>query len=257
MHSTRMLLFSSIMITSLLPAPQRVIAKTSDDTAVASVKSPSLEKLLSQLVTFNEQRDSALVGYSGMREYQAGNGLTRARAEMRVKVIFHNPGSKDFTIISENGSKVIRKRVFLPAMEAEKDAMRSDLRQRSAITPDNYDFTLVGTEDLRDHRCFVLEARPKRKDKYLLRSQIWIDAADYSVVRIKGELVKLPSFWTRKVRFMRDYQKVGDFWLPMRDESITQLLILGRSTMTVRYYDYVITTKTPEEIFPPAARILE
>ncbi|HEV8129925.1 MAG TPA: outer membrane lipoprotein-sorting protein [Acidobacteriota bacterium] len=204
----------------------------------------SLDELLSRLAQSNKRRDALLAGYVGIRVYEASNGFTHSHAQMHVKVVFRNPSSKDLTVVSEDGSKVIRSRVFKPALSAEKEALRADLKQRSAISPENYEFTLVGEEDLRERHCYVLEARPRRKDKFLLRGRVWIDSVDYAVIRVQGELVKLPSFWTRKVEYARDYQKIGDFWLPMRDESVSQLLIFGRSTLSITYSDYQIEVRS-------------
>jgi hypothetical protein len=214
---------------------------SSDDSATLTKPLP-LDQILSQMAASTKKQETALAGYSAFRTYQAGNGLTHTKAWMQVKTVFRSPSTKDFTVVSEDGSNIIRSKVFKRALEAEKEAQRADQKQRSAFNSDNYDFTLAGEEDLRGRHCYVLEAHPKRKDKFLLRSRVWVDAADFAVVRVKGELVKPPSFWTRDVEFMRDYQKMGDFWLPMRDESSSQLLIFGKSTMTITYDDYAVET---------------
>lgn len=227
--------------------PDSSAQSPSDHNSVVSAKSLSLDQLLEQMAASNKRREALLAGYSGVRTYEAANGFTRTQAQMKVKVVFRTPASKEFTVISEAGSKIIRSKVFKPALKAEKEALRPDLKRGSAISPDNYDFTLVGEEDLRGRHCYLLDARPRRKEKFLLRGRVWIDSADYAVVRIKGEVVKLPSFWTRKVEYQRDYQKVGEFWLPVRDESVSQLLIFGASTLTIVHSNYEIETRAGQE----------
>ncbi len=238
--------FVSILIAVALLVPPSALGAPLDKTSAVAAGSVSLEQILSQLDASNKRRDALLAGYSVMRVYQAANGFTHTQAQMQVKMTFRNPSSKDFTVVSEDGSKIIRSRVFRPALNAEREVLRSDQKIRSAISPDNYEFALLGEEDLRSRHCYVLDARPKRKDKFLLRGRIWIDAADYAVARVQGELVKLPSFWTRKVEYVRDYQKVGALWLPMRDESVSQLFIFGRSTLTITHSDYRIESRNTE-----------
>lgn len=205
-----------------------------------------MEQILSRMEANSRLRERALAGYTALRTYAAANGDSSDRkAEMQVKVVYSSPATKDFTIVSEDGSEFIRNKVFKRAMETEKEALRPDSKQRSALTSENYSFLLVGDEILRGRRCYVLDTNPKRKDKLLVRGKVWVDCSDYAIVRIQGELVKTPSMFVRKVHFTRDYTKVGDFWLPLRDASVSQLLMLGKSTMTVRYYDYNILGQLP------------
>ncbi len=204
----------------------------------------SLEQLLSRMEAGSRQRERMLAGYTAMRTYRAANGDdSDCKAEMQVKVAYRNPSTKDFAILSEEGSGFIRDKVFKKAMETEKEAQHPESKQRAALSTDNYYFGLIGEENLGGRHCYVVEIRPKRKDKFLVRGHAWVDSVDFAVVRIEGELVKPPSFLIRKVNIVRDYAKVGDFWLPQKDVSTSQLLLLGKSTMTVQYYDYTIQGK--------------
>lgn len=249
----RVLTLFLALIAGLLLASQHLAGNIVGANGEAPGDSPSLDHVLAQLATHNEQRDAALTGYSAARDYEAENGFTHTHAQMQVRMRFHRRRGKDFTIVGEDGSKIVRSHVFRPALEVEKEAAEATVKQRSDITTNNYEFTLVGEQDLRDRHCFVLEARPKRKDKFLMRSHVWVDSEDYALVRVRGELVKLPSFWTRRVEFTRDYQKVGGFWLPMHDQSVSQLRIFGKATLRIRYYDYLIEPITASEIVHPAA----
>ena len=65
-----------------------------------------------------------------------------------------------------------------------------------------------------DRASYVLEITPQRKESYLFRGRIWVDAEDYALVRAEGNPAKNPSFWTRKSHFVRRYEKHGQFWLP-------------------------------------------
>ena len=74
------------------------------------------------------------------------------------------------------------------------------------MSPNNYDFCFIREEHLAGRRCYVLELRPRRKDKNLVRGSIWVDADTYLLHRTEGEPAKSLSWWVRDVRmvfFMR------------------------------------------------------
>jgi len=43
------------------------------------------------------------------------------------------------------------------------------------------------------------------------------------------------------VEFVRRYQKIKEFWLPLKTESITQVRILGKNILAIDYDQYEIT----------------
>ena len=59
-----------------------------------------------------------------------------------------------------------------------------------------------------------------------------------------------PSFQSSADIHVR-YEKVGDFWLPARNETNTQLRIVGHSLLTIVYQDYEILHPGANQI--PAA----
>jgi hypothetical protein len=67
--------------------------------------------------------------------------------------------------------------------ESEASAGARQEHRDSSITPANYAFCLLGEDDLGGHPCFVAEAIPKRKDKYLFEGKIWIDRDDLAIAQ--------------------------------------------------------------------------
>ena len=128
---------------------------------------------------------------------------------MLVHVDCASDGAKQFSILSEEGSGSIRKHVFHKLLSEETEASRHGTRNSTRLTPANYDFQFVGQEKLETGPAYVLAVSPKTANKYLIDGKIWVDANDYSIVRIEGQPARNPSFWVHDVHFVHTYQKVG------------------------------------------------
>jgi hypothetical protein len=197
--------------------------------------------VFAKLLEFNRLREARLQQYSVPSTYRVQNDKGNVRAEVRVVLHYRAPGAKEFKIVSEKGSGMIRSRVFKPLMEIEAETAAGTDRYNSSITPNNYTFNLLGEEDLDGYHCFVVQATPKRVDKYLFNGKVWIHAAEFAVVQVAGHPAKNPSIWIKRVDFVRRYQKIGEFWLPLKNESITHVRIFGKNILTIDYDQYEIT----------------
>ena len=207
----------------------------------------SIEQVVANLVRMNLERAQALHAYHGTRIYRVeyrGFPGTRS-AEMVVDVKYQSPGTKEFTIQSATGSRMIIDKVFKKLLEAEKEALAAETQRRTALNGDNYDFTLVGRESTPFGSMYVLIVEPKTKDKFLYRGRIWVDAEDFAVVRLEAEPAKNPSFWTKSNEVEQVYMKVNDFWLPSRNHSVTTIRLGGRAELTIQYNNYQITGADP------------
>ena len=200
---------------------------------------PTADEIVARMIAHDGERQAALHGYTGCRRYVLDNRNHHKRAEMLVRMICREDGSKQFDVISENGWGGAMKHVFPRLLDAEIEAARPDLRERSRITPENYTFEIAGTEDIRGRLAYVISIEPKTQNKYLARGRIWVDADEYAIVRIEGEPAKNPSFWFKSVHFVHEYDKNGRFWFPVSDRSVTDVRILGATEMRIEYFDYV------------------
>ncbi len=153
---------------------------------------------------------------------------------------YRAPDTKEFTTTSEKGSGIIRSIVFKRLMQSESETAGGRQHHDSSITPVNYAFRLLGEQDVGPYHCIVVEAIPLRRDKYLFEGQIWIDAQDFAIVRIAGHPARKPSFWINRADFVRQYQKIGDFWLPSRDETFVDVKLYGHKVLTIDHHDYRI-----------------
>lgn len=188
----------------------------------------------------DRRRTELLKSYTSLRTYSLENRRFGTRAEMRARMSYVQPGRKEFTVVSEQGSGVIRKRVFRKMIKEELDASREEIRVTTAIAPANYTFRLLGEERVEGRSCYLLEAAPKRRGRYMLRGRIWIDAEDFAIVRIDGSPAQSPFFLIRKTTFSHRYGKFGPFWLPVSNRSSSDVMVYGKTEVTVAYTDYEV-----------------
>jgi hypothetical protein len=201
---------------------------------------PTADEVVARMMTRDSERLARLHGYSANRRYVLENRDHHKRAEMLVRMVSREDGSKQFEIVSESGWGGARKHVFPRLLQAETEAARPDLRARSRITPENYTFAMAGTESVRSRPAYVLEIEPKTPNKYLARGRIWVDADEYAIIRVEGQPAKNPSFWFKSVHFAHDYDKSGSFWFPVLDHSVTDVRIFGATEMTIEYFGYTL-----------------
>jgi len=202
----------------------------------------NLEQILENLERRNAQRAATLEGFEGKRIYrmQYRGFPGDLDGEMVVKVTFHAPNSKDFTVLSENGSRFILDHILKKLLEAEEEAAKGDNRRNTALTRDNYEFDLTGYESTPNGGQYVLKLLPKKRNKFLYRGTIWVDATDFAVVRIEGEPGKNPSLWIKKTSIDHRYMKVDGFWLPVENHTESFVRLGGEAKLSIEYQDYKI-----------------
>jgi hypothetical protein len=228
---------------ALIPVPLLTGADSGSNPPLPPPTSLSADQVVDNLVRKNQERAQALLHSEGTRVYHlAYRGFPSDRdAEMTVKATYDSPSSKEFKIVSESGSKLILNRVFKKLLEGEKEAAQPAINARTQLNRDNYDFELLGYEPSNPAGQYVFRVNPKSRSKYVYRGKVWVDAVDFAVTRIEVEPTQNPSFWTKKSEIHHEYKKVGAFWLPARNESVSYIRLGGRATLTIEYTDYRVS----------------
>ena len=217
-------------------------------TPAPALSSPlQLDQIVNNLEERNAQRTAALEQFEGKPIYrmQYRGFPSDHDAEMVVTVSFHAPNSKEFSVVSQTGSKFIIDHVFKKLLEGEEEAAKGDNRHQTALTRDNYDFELAGYETTPEGGQYILNLLPKTKNKFLYRGKIWVDAQDFAVVRIEGEPGKNPSMWIKKTEIAHKYVKVNNFWLPAENHTESRIRLGGVATLSIEYKDYKIIKAIP------------
>lgn len=200
---------------------------------------PSANEIIRKVTTANAVRSARLHAYSSTRVYEVdykGFGGDR-HAKMVVKADYAAE-KKSFRIVSEEGSKLLLNRVIRKALESEEEAASNEMRNRSALTELNYAFELVGNQMEDGKPYFVLQVKPRRKDKYLYDGRVWIDATDYAIARVEAQPAKNPSFWITGATIDHRNMSVRGIWLPAVNHSTSKIRLGGKATMTIDYGKY-------------------
>ena len=204
------------------------------------------DQVFAKLLEHNRIRDARLRQYTTVRTYEVTNDRGKRYARQVVRVAYQTPDHKSFQTESEEGSAMVRNTVLKRLIESESETSSGRAHHDSAIKPANYEFTLLGEQDIGPYHCLLVEATPKRKDKYLFEGKIWIDAQDYAIVRIAGQPAKSLSFWITRADFVRQYQKIGEFWLPAQDETFVRMRMAGRKILTIQHQEYAVNEDTQQ-----------
>jgi hypothetical protein len=179
---------------------------------------PTAEEIVTRMGSRDLQRQISMEGYAGMRRYVLENQHLHKRAEMLVQVQGDRDGTKHFDILSEEGWQAAHKHVLRKMLESESDTSRPDMRAKTKLNAENYEFEVIGT----------------------------VDSEDYALVRAEGNPAKNPSFWTKSTHFVQVYQKTGPLWFPLSTQSVTEAHIFGTTDVSIEYFDYA-----PKALHPP------
>jgi len=203
-------------------------------------------EIVGRMLEADKDRLAALAGYTGMRRYHFENARVNKKANMTVRMTCTEAGVKTFEVVSEDGAGIIRNRILRKMIEAEEEASQKGEREQTRIIPANYEFRLVGTEVSDGRNSYVLEIKPKTKNKFLIEGRIWVDAEDYAITRVEGQPAKNPSFWIKRVLVVQKYGRTGPFWLPKLNESNAQARIFGATKVSIEYLDYAPTVRAAQ-----------
>jgi hypothetical protein len=198
-------------------------------------RSSELNEILNQMRAHDIWQNRHLVEYQLRRRFYAANPRFKQESMLEVKTLFRQPGTFESQVLRSEGSELIRERVFNKILEAEKDAGTEKGSQESDISPENYDFAFIRKQDCDGRPCYNLRIVPKKKDKYSLDGQIWVDAEEGAIVRMKGSPAKRPSLWTFGTQLERRYERLDGVWLCNAMESTSDIVLAGKSVLRVDY----------------------
>lgn len=176
--------------------------------------------------------DQTPTDYRALRHLDARNDHFDSSAWMDVWTDADRATGFHYRIVSEGGSDYIRSHVFPAVLELEGKMWASGNPDRAAFNEVNYVFEDRG--ELCDGLA-GLSIKPRRKDLLLVEGSIFLRPEDGELMRIEGRLSKPPSFWTRWVEIVSQYQRFDGVRMPVALEAVANVLVAGRSTFRMTY----------------------
>jgi hypothetical protein len=92
----------------------------------------------------------------------------------------------------------------------------------AAVAPNAHDFVFLRQENFGVVPEYVLRIVPKRKDKYLLRGEIWVDASTSRIRRIQG---------ITTLHLTMQFAELKGMWVPVSFDAIATIRFLGEYTL--------------------------
>jgi hypothetical protein len=195
---------------------------------VAHAQGPAVAQPQAAVLPFRVE--PPLRSYVAIRRLESENERHNKEAWLVARTELREDGSFHYEVLEEGGSEFIRRKVLREALEKERIVHREGRARRSQFTSDNYQFTPQPDADGLVRVGLV----PRRKDDMLMKGTL-VAAADGDILRVEGDLVKRPSFWTKSVHLVRHYGRIDGTHVPVGLDMVAQVRLAGTSTLRVTY----------------------
>ena len=195
-------------------------------------------EVVEQMHNHTAVRIQELKHFTALRHYRVeykGYSATIV-GRMDVEAKYDAAQGMSFRIVSQSGSKLLCDKVLKRALDSEQEASRD--RRSTELTPANYKFQMAGSETIDGRPAYILKVEPLSDGKFLYRGKIWVDAADFEVVKMEAEPARNPSFLISRAQIHYTGALAQGFWLPQKIRSETKVRIGGTAVMTIDYGNY-------------------
>jgi hypothetical protein len=186
-------------------------------------------------------RVDRIAGYTVTEHYAVYRGTEQSSpvAAMTVKTTYRRGSGKTYAILSQSGSSIIRKFGLDPILEREKEINEPANVSHAWITSANYEMTLKpGKQTLDGRACYLVSIRPKEKAPNLIVGSIWVDAKDYTIIRLEGIASKSPSIFAGTTHMMRQYADTNGFSMATHARAESSTFLYGKTVVTIDYTGY-------------------
>jgi len=197
---------------------------------VPAAKRPNAAAFLDRFLAPDEQ---PLVSYRAFRHLTASTRGGKMTASLDAWTSLDQAHGFSYEVKNADGSSIIQTKVLIKALETEKEnAQSAASKAQAALTPANYEFLDISPMSDRTVR---IDVRPRRKHVMLINGHLVVESDSADLVRVEGDLAQRPSFWTRHVHVVREYDRIGGVHVPVSMKSTADVLIVGNSTFEMDY----------------------
>jgi len=150
------------------------------------------------------------------------------------------------------GDGAIKKNVIGRYLSAEVQSQTGD-DQSLAITPANYKFKYKGLIQSGGREIHVFQLTPRKKQVGLFKGELWLDAGTCLPLRESGRFVKNPSFFLKRVEFVREYEIRDGVAIPRRIESVVDTRLVGKAELTIDFRNVALAEDSGEPVAADAS----
>jgi len=202
----------------------------------------SSEEIIHRIDAAVRMRSESISAYTVHEHYSVyRNGEANPSAEETVRTEYTRATGKHYIPVSQSGSSLIRSAVIGKVLAGEEELNRPANRDSILITSANYEMhPHPDRVELNGHTCVIVDLKPLRKSPHLFDGKVWIDASDFTIVRLEGTPSQTPSWLVSQSGVSRDYAKVEGFAMAIHAEARAHSFLFGDTLLKIEYTDYNI-----------------
>lgn len=190
---------------------------------------PDLNSILQSMETVEQRNPAHSHSFEVTRNYQVFRADDKQpTSEITAEISFIPPNVEKCKITQASGNP---RGVKIVDAILDREMKSAADGAHASISRMNYDFTFLRQENFGLVPEYVLLLVPKRKQKDLLRGQIWVDAKTFHIRRMEGVPAKNPSWWIKDVHITLQFAAVNEMWIPVSFDAIANLRLLGQFTL--------------------------
>jgi hypothetical protein len=185
-----------------------------------------------------QDQTSALAGYTATSVIDAELPDSSQKAEFELKRRYVAPGVLEFTPVRSSGDKFVKSNVIVRLLQSEVERVHKREQPLTAIDSSNYKFSYKSTSQINGTPVHVYDVKPRQKRAGLFKGKIYVDASTGRLMRAEGTIVKSPSLFIKKIKFVQDYSTVDGFTLLSHMHSEAQTRLIGKAIVDMSSSDY-------------------
>jgi hypothetical protein len=214
--------------------------------AQVSAAQPDTNSIVDAMLKAQLSNKARVKPFTVKRNYLLLDKQAEQKAQVVATITTLPPDSKEYEI--EHSSGGMGEKVLTKETESTKGSERKDLSR------ENYNFQLLGEEQVDGRRCYLIGLKPRREEKDLLRGKLWVDAETYNIRRIEGSPVKNPSWWLHDLSILMDFAEVDGMWLRTSMHAVANVRFKGKYVMEARDLEYSFAQETASRQLVPRRR---
>ena len=200
---------------------------------------PEEQQIVDQYCAVQRDQEASVKGASMEVEIQAA--LPKLKKQGRLHALRHISGLGRITYekLRFDGDNTVKNQVIARYLAAEAEAQQKP-SPALAITPENYKFKYKHEAEFNGRPAHIFQVTPRQKRQGLFQGELWIDASTYLRVRESGYLVKSPSFFLKKIAFVRTYEIRDGISVPLQVQSVVDTRLVGKAELTIAFSNFEI-----------------